>query len=257
MQAHIVLAHPAPTSFNAQLAQIARAELARQGYDITVSNLYESDFDPCESARHYGLDHDARRGLMTSQKQAAETGRLAPEIAAEIESLDRADLLILQFPMWWHMPPAILKGWFDRVFVFGKIYDAAMRFETGRYKDRRALLSVTTGTPVETYAHNGRAGDISLMLWPVQFSLAYVGYTILRPFVSYAVGNPIRGADAEPVETQIARIKQSYADVLSDLNAIPEVPFNTTRDWGPDGRVVPSAPVYSPFIRHRETLDLG
>ena len=36
--------------------------------------------------------------------------------------LDRADLVVLQYPMWWHLPPAMMKGWFDRVLAFGAAY---------------------------------------------------------------------------------------------------------------------------------------
>jgi NAD(P)H dehydrogenase (quinone) len=47
----------------------------------------------------------------------------------EIGSIDRADVLALQYPMWWHLPPAILKGWFDRVFAYGEVYGSQRRFE--------------------------------------------------------------------------------------------------------------------------------
>jgi NAD(P)H dehydrogenase (quinone) len=61
----------------------------------------------------------------------------------EIASIDRADVLVLQFPMWWHLPPAILKGWFDRVFAYGEVYASQRRFEKGRYAGKRAMLSIT------------------------------------------------------------------------------------------------------------------
>ena len=44
--------------------------------------------------------------------------------------------------------------------------------------------SVTVGTSAGTCAHDGRSGDIDLLPWPVNFSLAYVGYTVLEPFVA-------------------------------------------------------------------------
>jgi NAD(P)H dehydrogenase (quinone) len=83
--------------------------------------------------------------------------------------------------MWWHLPPAMLKGWFDRVLAYGEAYTSSKRFENGRFVGKRAMLSVTVGTSRETYAHDGRSGDIDLMLWPVNFSLAYLGCTVLAP----------------------------------------------------------------------------
>ena len=94
-------------------------------------------------------------------------GALPAFVAEELGRLDAADLLILQYPMWWHMPPAMLKGWFDRVFAYGPAYTARRRFESGRFAGKRALLSVTVGTSRATYEHDGRSGDINLMLWPV------------------------------------------------------------------------------------------
>ena len=93
--------------------------------------------------------------------------------------------------MWWHLPPAILKGWYDRVLLYGEVYTSRNRFETGRFKGKRVMLSITVGTSRETYAYNGRSGDIELMLWPVNFTLAYVGYTVLEPFVAYGVESAI------------------------------------------------------------------
>ena len=42
----------------------------------------------------------------------------APEIEAEIQKLERCDLLVFSFPLWWFGLPAILKGWVDRVFAY-------------------------------------------------------------------------------------------------------------------------------------------
>ena len=64
----------------------------------------------------------------------------------ELALMDRGDLLVLQYPMWWHLPPAMLKGWFDRVLAYGEVYTSKKRFENGRFVGKRAMLSVTVGT---------------------------------------------------------------------------------------------------------------
>src|SRR6056297_3040885 len=53
--------------------------------------------------------------------------------------------VILQFPLWWHGPPAILKGWFDRTFPSGGVYTSRMRYDDGFFKGKQAVLSVTAG----------------------------------------------------------------------------------------------------------------
>jgi NAD(P)H dehydrogenase (quinone) len=47
----------------------------------------------------------------------------------ELGRMDRADLVVLQHPMWWHLPPAMLKGWFDRVLAYGATHLNAVLVE--------------------------------------------------------------------------------------------------------------------------------
>jgi NAD(P)H dehydrogenase (quinone) len=159
--------------------------------------------------------------------------------------------------MWWHLPPAVLKGWLDRVLVYGEAYTSTKRFENGRFVGKHAMLSVTVGTSRETYAYNGRSGDIDLMLWPVNFSLAYVGYTVLEPFVAYGVEAGLRYSDPAAIEARLREILGAFQATLPRLDQRRVIPFNRKAEWGPDGRIVPEAPVYSPFIRRKEHLDLG
>ena len=158
--------------------------------------------------------------------------------------------------MWWHLPPAMLKGWYDRVLVYGEVYASKKRFENGRFAGKRAMLSVTVGTSLETYEFNGRSGDIDLLLWPVNFTLAYVGFTVLEPYVAYGVEGGIRYSDPDVVRTRLVAIERDLTARLRDLDNSPVVPFNRMSDWGEDGRIKPSAPAYSPFMRHRWELEL-
>lgn len=258
MQAHIVLAHPEPKSFNAHLAGVARSALEAKGWSVSLTDLYATGFDPCERADHYKPQLNSDRfDVQTEQRHASTEGNIPPAVLAEIANLDRADLLILQYPMWWHLPPAMLKGWIDRVFIYGEVYAARKRFENGRYVGKRAMLSVTVGTSPETYAFDGRSGDIDLLLWPVNISLAYVGYAVLQPFVAYGVEAGLRYSEPEVVAERLRGVEESLASCLAHVDDIPTVPFNRMAEWGADGRVVAAAPAYSPFIRHRKDLDLG
>jgi len=258
MKAHIVLAHPEPQSFNGHLAGLARRALAARGWQVTLSDLYAMGFDPCERAEHYAeRKAPARFDVQAEQRHAAERGAIPADVRDELARVDAADLVILQYPMWWHLPPAMLKGWFDRLLVYGEVYTSTRRFERGRFAGAKALLSVTVGTGPETYAHNGRSADIDLLLWPVHFTLAYVGFQVLRPHVAYGVEAGLRYSDPGAVEERLRRIGAAYAARLDGVDAEAPLPFNRMSDWGEDGRIKPSAPVYSPFIRHREDLELS
>jgi len=258
MRAHIVLAHPEPASFNGNLARLARTTLEGQGWAVSFTDLYASGFDPAERGAHFRDRTDPAHFVpQDEQRHASYSGTIPPEVMAEIEAMNRADLVILQYPMWWHMPPAMLKGWFDRVMVFGEVYASKKRFEHGRFTGKRAMLSVTVATSAAIYAFDGRSGDIDLMLWPVNFSLAYVGFTVLQPFVAYGVESGIQYSDASVLPARLAGIERDLVARLGYLEAVPAIPFNRMSDWGPDGRIIPQAPAHSPFMRHREKLDLG
>ena len=250
MRAHVVCAHPEPRSYNAHLATTARWALERRGWSVTLSDLYAMGFDPCERADLARFDAQAK------QRHASQAGQLPADVAAEIARLDQADLLVLQYPMWWHLPPAMLKGWFDRVLAYGEVYTSRKRFEHGRFVGKRAMLSVTVGTSEATYAHDGRSGDVDLLLWPVHFTLAYVGYTVLEPFIAYGVEAGLRYSDPATVEARLRGTGERLAATLAKVEDVPAIPFNTMAHWGEDGRIIPEAPVYSPFIRRKRCLSL-
>ncbi len=257
MHAHIVLAHPEPRSFNANLAQIALGSLEGQGWSASLSDLHAMGFDPCEKAAHYTPPQNPDRfDAQAEQRHASDQRTLPAQVAAEIANLDRADLLILQYPMWWHLPPAMLKGWLDRVFVYGEVYASQKRFERGRWVGKRAMISVTVATNPDTYAFDGRSGDIDLLLWPVNFSLAYVGFTVLAPFVAYGVEAGLRYTETSVLEARLRGVEQNFRDELDRLDTRAVIPYNRLAEWGANGRIVPEAPVYSPFIRRKQHLDI-
>ena len=119
------------------------------------------------------------------------------------------------------------------------------------------MLSVTVGTSRETYMYDGRSGNIDLMLWPVNFNLAYVGYTVLQHFVAYGVEAGLRYSDPAAIEARLRGVARDFRLTLQGgASGRAVVPFNLKAEWGSDGRIVPGVPVYSPFIRRKEHLDL-
>ena len=242
MHAHFVLAHPEPQSFNAHLARSGAATLEAEGWTVSVSDLYAMGFDPCERREHFANRGDPRRfDAQSEQRHASEVGALPKAVTDELALLDGADVLVLQYPMWWHLPPAMMKGWFDRVLAYGEAYSSKKRFENGRFVGKRAMLSVTVGTSRSTYEFDGRSGDIELMLWPVNFTLAYVGYDVLAPFVAYGVEAGLRYSDPAVIEARLKRIVADFRATLSHVGERAVIPFNRMAEWGEDGRIVAGA----------------
>ena len=120
MKVLIVFAHPEPGSLNGGLCDVAVRSLEAQGHEVRVSDLYaqrwKSDVDRADFP---SLPADTRLAPAAASKQAFEAGTLTVDVKGEIEKLLWADVLILQFPLWWFSMPAILKGWVDRVFAYG------------------------------------------------------------------------------------------------------------------------------------------
>src|SRR6185312_8608041 len=126
----------------------------------------------------------------------------------------------------------------------------------GRWIGKRAMISVTVATSPDTYAFDGRSGDIKLLLWPVNFSLAYVGFTVLSPFIAYGVEAGLRYSETSVLEERLRGVEQNLRDELDRLATRPVIPYNRLAEWGANGRIVPEAPVYSPFIRRKQRLDI-
>ena len=103
--------------------------------------------------------------------------------------------MIWQFPLWWFGLPAILKGWVDRVFAMGRTYGNGHIYDTGRFKGKKALLSLTTGGPEAAYLADGFNGDLDAILRPIQRGvLEFTGFSVLAPQVVYG---PVRADDAQ------------------------------------------------------------
>ncbi|QFT98726.1 Glutathione-regulated potassium-efflux system ancillary protein KefF [Roseovarius sp. THAF8] len=237
MHTHIVHAHPEPTSYNGALTDTAQQALARSGGTVSISDLCAEGFDPVERAAHYTdrADADAFAAL-NEQRNAWKTGTVPGDVATEIGRLESADLLILQFPLWWHGPPAVLKGWMDRVFMSGGLYTSRMRYDAGYFRDKRAMVSVTTGAPEQAFGPDSRGGDFDVMLWPVQYSLHYMGFTVLPPFISYGVqghGYSYEGRDS--LEARLRDNLDAWGKRLSNLDSDTPLHFPGWDDWDEGG----------------------
>lgn len=188
MHVLLVYAHPEPVSFNGALRDISAAVLEGLGRTVEVADLYREQFDPVEGPVHY----TARANpdyfeTLTEQRAAATEGRQPADVKREIARLERSDLVIFHYPLWWHRPPVILKGWQDRVFAYGPVYSGSVRWDRGHFAGRRAMCVVTTGGPAATFTPTGRSGDIRVLMWPMHCSLYYVGYEVLPPFVAHGI----------------------------------------------------------------------
>ncbi|XP_069009675.1 NAD(P)H dehydrogenase [quinone] 1-like [Embiotoca jacksoni] len=120
-------------------------------------------------------------------KLAWEEGKLSADITEEQRKVTEADIIIFQFPMYWFNVPAIMKGWFDRVLTLGFAYTQEEPYTQGLFKDKKAMLSFTTGSLKSSFGPNSIHGDMSVTLWPLQNGiLHYCGFQVLAPHIFWA-----------------------------------------------------------------------
>ncbi|MBI4633417.1 MAG: NAD(P)H-dependent oxidoreductase [Deltaproteobacteria bacterium] len=151
MQVSVILAHPNAQSFNHAIAQAVLAELTRRGHQIVFHDLYAEKFDPALPASEL-------------RKKAS----LPPAVALHCREISCADGIIIIHPNWWGQPPAILKGWIDRVIRPGVAYqfaegDPGEGIPVGLLNVKAVLVFNTSNTSAEREANV--FGDPLETLW--------------------------------------------------------------------------------------------
>jgi NAD(P)H dehydrogenase (quinone) len=205
-------AHPDPRSLNGALRDEGVAVLRGQGHEVVESDLYAMRWNPVVDHSDFQHDPGGRLDVLAESERALETGTLSEDIRMEQEKLRRADTLVVQFPLWWFGMPAILKGWFDRLFVQGfaqgipdPVTGRAMRYGDGGLSGRRAFVITTVGANAATTGPRGIHGDINDVLFPLLHgTLWYTGMSVVPPLV---VNGAVRLSTAD-YETAAQRLRE-------------------------------------------------
>jgi NAD(P)H dehydrogenase (quinone) len=131
----LILGHPDVGSFNHAIAQAVREGLQEAGHRVVFHDLSAEAFDP-----------------FLPKEEIAQGGTVPRHIRRHCAELGSADGIVIVHPNWWGQPPAILKGWIDRVFRPGVAYrfddgDGGDGVPVGLLKARAALVINTSNTP--------------------------------------------------------------------------------------------------------------
>ena len=136
MKCLVVVAHPLSDSACHAMARAAMEALTTAGHEVQVEDLYQSGFSP-------SLTANERRSYYGPMFDSA-------AVQSQVDRLLNAEALVLVFPTWWFGFPAILKGWFDRVWAPGIAYDHASDFgpiKPRLHKLRKTLAITSLGSP--------------------------------------------------------------------------------------------------------------
>ncbi len=232
MNVLIVHAHPEAKSFNTALMTLAKEQFTQAGHNVEVSDLYEMNWNPVASADDFA-ERKSPDYLVYALEQRYNFDKqaIAPDIAIEIAKLQKADLLILNFPLFWFSVPAIMKGWIDRVLISSVCYGGMRFYDQGGLKGKKALVTLTLGGREHMFGENAIHGElVDGMLRPLlRGTLAYVGLDVLPPFIGYHV----------PYISQEAReqILVDYKNYLANLDNLTPLRYPHMDEF--DGKLYP------------------
>jgi len=134
MKISVIFGHPRKGSFNHAIAKTAVSALKNNGYEVIFHDLYKEKFDP-----------------IVTCGEIAKNSRSNPVIKRCRNEISRADGIVVIHPNWWGQPPAVLKGWLDRVMCAGVAYnfkegDKGEGVPIGLLKARVGLVFNTSDT---------------------------------------------------------------------------------------------------------------
>jgi NAD(P)H dehydrogenase (quinone) len=169
MKISIILAHPNKDSLNHAIARTAAERLESNGHTVSLHDLHAEKFDPLLPAEEFAKD-----------------AVLPESIRRQCTEIQQADGVIVVHPNWWGQPPAILKGWIDRVIRAGVCYDFVVGdsgegVPKGLMRAKAAIVFNTSNTPDER--ERELFGDPLETIWRTcVFGLCGVGNFYRRTF---------------------------------------------------------------------------
>jgi NAD(P)H dehydrogenase (quinone) len=132
MKHAVILAHPARSSLNAAIAAAYHEAAVALGHEVVVRDLYRMQFDPC---------------LHAPEIPGPKPPRFRPDVLRERARLADAQVFALVYPLWFNAPPAILKGYVDRVFGMGFGFEPDFGGTKPALTGRKLISFTTSGAP--------------------------------------------------------------------------------------------------------------
>ncbi len=148
----IVTAHPVENSLSHTLAARIAARLREQGTQVEIADLHAEAFTPSMLRPDLAVYH-------------GDASALPADILREQQRVERADMLVFVFPVYWWSVPGLLKGWFDRVLTLNWAYKVAEDGRiVGNLRDVPVRLIATAGTDETGFDKHGYSTAIQTQL---------------------------------------------------------------------------------------------
>lgn len=188
----VVLGHPSPGSFNAALAA-AYVEKARSlHHSAELRDLYALSFDPL---------------LKESERMADGAASASSDIEAEIRLLKQCDVLTFVYPLWFGMPPAIIKGYIDRVLGMGFRVDDLKKSGESVLRGKRLAVITTSGSKRTWLEEHGMW--VSLRQSFDEYLKTVFGFTACDHYHAGSIGDDLSPTEAKQVLFEVGEFARS------------------------------------------------
>jgi NAD(P)H dehydrogenase (quinone) len=162
-----IYAHPSKNSFTARVLKEFLKGLTQAKHSFEVHDLYDGAFNCILDISHY----EREMSWMPREK-------LPADVQTEQDRIQKADALAFIYPVWWSDCPAILKGWFDRVWSNGYAYSYKNDKRESFIKPKKAIVLCTAGHTVEHLEETGIADSMRCVM--IRDRLNNVGFTDVK-----------------------------------------------------------------------------
>lgn len=146
MKHAVVVAHPKADSLTCAIGRTYAEAVREMGQEAIVRDLYRIGFDPC---------------LKASEIPGPAGARFGDDVVAERQILSGCEVFAFVYPFWFNGPPAILKGYVDRVFSLGFGYEPALHGTDPLLTGRRLISFTTSGAPEAWVRDTGAMGALT------------------------------------------------------------------------------------------------
>ena len=140
MKHAIIVAHPKHSSFTMAAAGAYRDAVLQRGYEVAFRDLYSAKFNPCLHEDEIPWASDFATHL---------------DIAEERRALEGTDVFAFFYPLWLNTPPAMLKGYLERVFGLGFAYSRGKGGNEPLLRNRKLISFSSSGAPTDWVIQSG------------------------------------------------------------------------------------------------------
>lgn len=197
----VVLGHPSPESFNAALAAAYIEEARSLHHQAELRDLYGLGFDPL---------------LRESERMADGTDTASSDIEAEVDLLRQCDVLTFVYPLWFGMPPAIIKGYIDRVLGAGFRVDDLTKSGESVLRGKGLAVISTSGSRRTWLEEHGMW--VSLRQSFDEYLKTVFGFAHCDHYHADSIGDDLTDAGAKRIFYEVGQ----FARLVCACAALPE-----------------------------------